>query len=70
MVLDPPDQIALHDLHVIAVELDIHVRPSDARYHVGRLLDARQEIIRPVPGVQRLDQQPDALAGCGLGSPR
>src|SRR5262249_39062837 len=27
MALDAPDQVALHDLHVIAVELDLDVRP-------------------------------------------
>ncbi len=61
MLLESPDEIAADDLGVIEVELDAHVRPLHLGDDVGRLLDAGEEIVRPVARIDRLDQQRDVL---------
>src|SRR5262249_20400331 len=66
-LFDAGDEIALGDLHVIAVELQAHVFPPDLGDHVGGVLDAREEIAGPVARVERLEQELDALLGRKVG---
>src|ERR1043166_6302045 len=66
-LLDAFDQIALGDLHVLAVELQAHVCAADLGDHVGAVLDAREEIAGPVARVERLDQELDALLAGRVG---
>ena len=60
MPLDPGDEIALHDLHVIEVEHQLHVRAGQFAQKHRDLIRPRDEIARPVARVQGLDQQGDA----------
>src|SRR5262249_15053486 len=66
-LLDAFYEIALGDLHVIAVELQAHVRAPDLGDHVGAVLDAREEIAGPVTRVERLDQELDVLRAGEIG---
>ena len=62
------EQIAGHDLHVIEIELDAHIRRADFGDDIGGVLDAAQEIARPVALIDWLDQQRDVRlgrVGCG-----
>ena len=56
-----PRKIALADLAVIEVELQLDVLPRDAVEHGNGLRRAAQEITGIVPPVERLDQQRDPL---------
>ena len=68
--LEPPYKIAADDLNVIEIELNAHIRPSDLANDIGGLLDAREEIIRSVARIDRLDQQRNATLTCHIGRPR
>src|ERR1700685_1865757 len=62
------EQIAADDLHVIKIELDAHIGRADLGDDIGGMLDAAQEIARPVARIDRLDQQRDVglgRVGCG-----
>src|SRR5664279_2504929 len=48
MLLQAVEEVAAHDLHMIKIELDAQVRPADFGDDVGGVLDAVEEIIRPV----------------------
>ena len=65
--LQPADDVAADDLHVIEIELHADVRLAGLGDDVGGVLDAVEEIIRPVDGVDRLDQQVDILGGGEIG---
>src|SRR5580704_11574301 len=63
------EQIARHDLHVVEIELDAHIRRADLGDNVGGVLDPAQEIARPVARIDRFDQQRDVgLGGVGRGA--
>ena len=70
MLLEPPDQIAADDLHMIEIELDAHIRPADLGDDVGGMLGPVEEIVRPVARIDRLDQQRDVLLGREVGGAR
>src|SRR3974390_83204 len=59
MLLQPPDEIAAHDLDMIEVELDTHIRPRNLVDDVGGVLDPAEEIVRAVTWIERLDQERD-----------
>lgn len=61
VLLEAVQQIAADDLHVIEIELDLHVRLAELGDNVGGVLDAVEIIIRPVARVDRLDLYVDAL---------
>src|SRR5260221_4129447 len=42
--LEAPDEIAADDLHMIKIELDLHIRPPDLGADFGGLLDPLEEI--------------------------
>src|ERR1700704_4808078 len=54
--LETLQEVAADDLDVIEIELDAHIRPVDLGDQIRRLLDPRDEIIRPVARIERLDQ--------------
>src|SRR5262249_33168709 len=68
--LETGEHVAADDLHVIEVELDLHVRPPDLGDEIGRLLDPADEIVGPVARVERLDQQRDVLLRREIGRGR
>ncbi len=58
-------EIAAHDLAVIEVELQAHVRPAHLTQHLRRLRQRRERVPRHVPTVERLDHDTGAER-CGL----
>ena len=52
---------------MIEIELHADVRLADLGDDVGGVLDAVEEIIRPVARIDRLDQQRDVLCGGEIG---
>src|SRR5215218_8371578 len=61
-VLQPPegvDEIALHDLRVVEVVLEVEVVRADLVHDLGRLRRPVEIEARDVAGVDRLDQEPD-----------
>src|SRR5439155_5772541 len=69
VLLEPSDEIAADDLDVIEIELNAHIRPLHLGDDVGCLLDAAEEIIRPIARVERLDQERDVALARRIGSP-
>ena len=67
MLLEPVDQIARLDLHMIEIELHPHIGPADLGDDRRRLLRQVQQIVRPVAPVERLDQDADAVLGGEIG---
>jgi hypothetical protein len=61
VALDAADEIALHDLHVIGVEEELHVRLADLGDQLGDVVGARDEVARLVAGVQRLEEERDPV---------
>ena len=54
---------------MIEIELDAHIGRADFADDIGGVLDAAQEIIRPVALIDRLDQERDVgLGGVGRGA--
>ena len=61
------EHVTLHHLHVVEVVHDLQVRLADLGDHVGDVLDARDEIVRPVALVERLQHQEDVFRGGRVG---
>src|SRR5215469_8879456 len=55
-------EVALHDLHMIKVELELQIGMPDALDHRHRLRRRVEKITRDVAGIDRLDNAGDALA--------
>src|SRR5215831_5636327 len=68
--LQPREQVARDDLHVVEVELHAQVRPADLGDQVGGLLHMADEIVGPVARIERLDQQHDVPLRREIGSAR
>ena len=48
---------------MIEIELDAHIRRADFGDDVGGVLDAAEEIARPIARIDRLDEQRDIRLG-------
>ena len=62
-------QIALHDLHMIEVELELQVRPPDPLDDAQGLAGVVQEIARDVACIDRLDDRGEARRRHAVGGP-
>ena len=60
---DAVSEVALHDLHMIEVELQFQVRVADPLDHRHRLARRVEEIARDVAVVDRLDDDGNSLTG-------
>src|SRR5262249_62138288 len=65
--LQPVDQIAAYDLHMVEIELHADVRFRGFFDNSGRMFDVIEKIVRSVPAVDRLDQQFDFFLGGDVG---
>ena len=70
ILLEPVQQVAADDLHVIKIELHAQVRLADLGDDVGGVLGAIEEIARPVARIDRLDQQFDVFCRGEIGGAR
>jgi hypothetical protein len=66
-LFESPDEIAADDLGMIEIELDAHICPIDLGDDVGRMLDAGEEIIRPVARIERLEENRDVALSRRIG---
>src|SRR6516225_9985760 len=65
--LETVDQIAAHDLHMIEIELHADIGLRGVFDDGSSMLDVIEKIVRPVPTVDRLDQQLNFFGGSKIG---
>ncbi len=68
ILLEPVEDVAADDLHMIEIELDAHVGLADLADDVGGVLDVVEEVAGPVARIDRLHQDFDVPGRGEVGS--